>query len=149
LAQLELAHAYACGIETLKPEQADAIMRHLKDGSLGAAATALGYFGIAGVFSVGGYYQPGKRDDSEVPFGGARIFGWDVPRALLHNPLLECLQIGATIRRVAESKLRKRDEDEQGLAAGAAAAAFGLVEEVPFVRESLDIGKLFDPQQRK
>jgi len=49
----------------------------------------------------------------------------------VHNPLLECLQIGATIRRVAESKLRKRDEDEQGLAAGAAALAFGLVEEVP------------------
>jgi hypothetical protein len=142
---VELARAYARGVENLKPAEADAILRNLKNGSLGGAAILLGYFAAG---SVGGYYQPGKKDEDGVEYGGARVFGHDVPRAVLHNPLLECLQIGATIRHVSESKLRKHDENEQGLAAGTAAAAFGLIEEVPFVRETLDTGKLFDPRQR-
>lgn len=140
-----LARAYAKGIETLKPDEADTIMRSLKKGSVGAATIALGYFGAG---SIGGYYQPQKRDDGDVKFGSVRVFGHDVPSYLVHNPLLECLQIGATIRRVSDSYLRKKDSETQGIGSGIAAAALGVIEETPFVRESMELSDLQDPYQR-
>jgi hypothetical protein len=141
-----LAFALRKGIETLPPDQADLIMRHLKKGSLGAAVMALGFFAPN---LVGGYYQPGqKRDKSDVPVGGLRIGGATVPTYLLHNPLLETLQLGATIRRVADSKLRKKDPTPQGIPAGLAAGALGLAEEAPFAREMLETSKAFDPHTR-
>jgi hypothetical protein len=140
-----LARAYGRGIEKLSPNEADLIMRSLKKGSVGAAVMLLGYLNAD---QVGGYYQPGKRDEKDVKFGGVRVFGHDVPSYLVHNPLLETLQIGATIRRVADSKLRKKDEDTQGITAGSMAAALGLIEEVPFVRETTEVAKVLDPRQR-
>lgn len=135
---VKLAKAYKNGIENLKPEQADEIMRHLKKGSVGGAVMLLGYFGAG---SIGGYYQRGKRDEKDVGFGSIRVFGHDIPSVLLHNPLLETLQIGATIRRVAEHKVKG---EEQGLDEGVAAATLGLLEQVPFVRESVDMSRGFE-----
>jgi len=145
-APVRLMAAYSRGIENLKPEQADLIMRELKKGSLGAAVLLLGYFNPN---VVGGYYQPGKkREKGDVPAGSIRVYGHDVPSWLLHNPLLETAQIGATVRRVSESYLRKKDTEPQGLAAGVMAAAWGLVEQVPFIREELEIEKLRNPYTR-
>lgn len=143
---VKLGMAYRRGIENLAPHEADAIMRSLRKGSIGAAVLALGYFGAN---AVGGYYQPGKkRDEADVPAGGARVFGEDVPSSLLHHPLMEALQVGATARRVAESKQRKSDPETQGITAGSIAAALGLIEEVPFAREAVEVGKIFDPASR-
>jgi hypothetical protein len=65
---------------------------------------------------------------------------------LIHNPLLETFQIGATVRRVAESKVKG---EEQGIANGMWAGAFGLIEEVPFMRETGEVSKLSSPTKRK
>lgn len=140
-----LATAYAKGIESLKPEQAEQIMGDLKKGAIGAAVLLLGYWNAD---KIGGYYQPGKRDKEDVNFGSARVFGHDLPSYVLHNPLLEMLQIGATVRRVAESYASKKAADKQGLGAGVEAAAFGLLGEVPFAREAADAGKLLDSRER-
>jgi len=141
-----LAFALRRGIETLPPDQADLIMRHLKKGSLGAALMAAGFL-LPNL--VGGYYQPGeKRDKSDVRVGGLKVGDVTVPTFLLHNPLLETLQLGATIRRVADSKLRKNDATPQGIPAGLAAGALGLTEEAPFVREMMETSKAFDPHTR-
>ena len=141
---VEAINAYRRGIETLSPVEADAIMRHLKKGSLGAAVMLLGYLRAD---QIGGYYT-GKRDEKDVKPGELRIFGWNVPSMLVHNPLFEQAQIGATIRRVAESKLRKSDTEEQGVGAGTMATALGLIEEVPFVREAYEMADLKDPNSR-
>ena len=58
------------------------------------------------------------------------------------------LQIGATIRRVSDSKLRKKDQNTQGIPAGLAAGAFGLLEEVPFLREMGEVSKVYNPNER-
>lgn len=143
---VRLAQAYRRGIESLKPEEADLIMRQLKKGSLGGAAMLLGYFAAP---VIGGYYQSGeKRKAGEPKAGHIQLFGHDIPTWLLHNPLLETLQIGATIRRVADSKLKKSDPNNQGITAGIIAGAVGLTEEVPFVRETLELMKAFNPHQR-
>ena len=128
-------------IERLSPEESDAIMRNLKRGALGKVFLALGFF-MPDV--VGGYYQAGqKRSPEDVELGGLRVGGVDIPRWMVHNPLLEQLQIGATIRRVADSKLRKKDVESQGYGAGIMAAYTGLIEEVPIVQQSLFWTKLF------
>src|SRR5262249_27593832 len=112
---LRLANAFRRGIDTLKPGEADLIMRELKKGSVGAAGILLGYLNAD---KIGGYYQRGqKRDKSDVGFAKIRVFGVDIPTYLIHNPLLETLQIGATIRRVSDSKLRKKDNTPQGIPA--------------------------------
>jgi hypothetical protein len=142
-----LAGAVARGLDNLKPEEADQIMRSLKKGSVGAALLALGYFNSE---NVGGYYQPGQhRDDKDVKAGGLRVFGVKLPPILLHSPAMECLQFGATIRRVSDSYLDRKHLDKQGTASGVFAAALGLTEEVPFVKQTVDIGKLFDPKERE
>lgn len=144
---VRLASALRKGVENLKPEQADLILRDLKKGSLGAALLLAGYFGAD---SIGGYYQPGKRDEADVKFGSVRLWGHNIPSYLVHNPLLECLQIGATVRRVADSKVRVHDEDKQGIVAGLMAGALGLSEEVPFAREMFgELPKLFRPHERQ
>lgn len=141
-----LARAIHNGMENLHPEEADMIMRSLKKGSMGAGMLALGYFAPN---IIGGYYQPGKKPGkNDVKFGSVRVGGQDIPPFLLHNPLLETLQIGATIRHVADSKLRRKDLEKQGIGAGTVAATLGVAGQLPFMREVGDIGKLNQPYER-
>lgn len=139
----KLAFAMRKGLENLTPEQSDVIARELKKGSLGAAVIALGYFNAD---TVGGYYQQGeKRKPTDAKAGSIRVFGQNVPSFLLHNPLLETLQLGATIRRVADAKVKGT---KNGLATGVWTSALGLTEELPFVRTPIELAKVFDPKER-
>jgi hypothetical protein len=143
---LRAIQAIRRGTENLKPEEADLIMRDLKKGAIGSAFLLIGYFAPD---VIGGYYQPGeKRPAKDVKPGHMKLYGVDVPSFVLHNPLLETLQVGATIRRVADSKLRKRDTEDQGIPAGILAGALGLTEQVPFIREMLEIVKAWNPRER-
>lgn len=143
---VRLANAYRKGVENLKPEEADIILRQLKKGSLGAAVLALGFFNAD---SVGGFYQRNqKRPEDEVQPKEVKIGDATIPALYLHAPLPEALQIGATIRRVADSKLRKKDTDTQGIPAGIMAGALGVVEEVPFVKEMTELDRFFSDTQR-
>ena len=140
------AQAFRAGIDQLKPEQADQIMRELKKGSIGGAALLLGYFLPQ---FVGGFYQQGeKRPKDDVKYGGIRLFGHDVPKLILHTPLIETVQLGATVARVADSKLRKKDLEKQGISAGALAGALGLADDVPFIQESTQLSRLMNPHER-
>jgi len=140
-----LAAALGDGVRNLKPEEADFIMRQLKKGTIGAAVMYLGYVNR---HNIGGYYQPGQRGEKQVPWGNIRVFGNNIPSWLLHNPLLECLQIGATVGNIAESQL-KRGGEKQGLTMGIMGAALGVADETPIVREASEIGKAMDPRERQ
>ncbi len=94
------------GVETLRPEQAESIMRQLKKGSIGAAVMALGYYGKDW---VGGYFSKDKRPESDVKEGAVRTPYGDISSTFLHNPLLEILQFGATVRR-AEISVKKGEQ---------------------------------------
>jgi hypothetical protein len=141
-----IGKALVKGTKSLTPEQSDYVMRNLKKGSLGAAMIALGYFNAA---SIGGYYQRGeKRDEEDVEAGGLRLFGQDMPRWLVHTPLFEMLQIGATLKRVQDT-YEEKGKEEGKLASGLAVAK-GLVEEVPFARSPEEALKaLTGPEQAK
>lgn len=134
------------GIENLKPEEADLIMRHLKKGSLGGAVMLTGFLAPQ---ILGGFYQQGeKRNKSDIKPDAARVGGVDIPASLIHNPMVNAAQLGATVRRVSDSKLRKRDKNTQGLSHGAIAGAVGLADAVPFVRETTEIAKAMNPLER-
>jgi len=141
---LRLANALRKGFDTLQPQEADLIMRELKKGSLGFAALLYGYFNPT---MFGGYYQQGqKRDPNDAKIGSVKVGSVNIPSFLVHNPLLEVFQLGATVRRVADSKIKG---ETQGLPAGLMAGALGLSDEVPFVREMFgEIPKMFNPRER-
>ncbi|MEI6396401.1 MAG: hypothetical protein WCT12_35505, partial [Verrucomicrobiota bacterium] len=66
-----LGYAFMKGIDNLKPEEAEIIMRNLKKGTVGGALLAYGYFNSE---NIGGYYQPGeKRKADDVKVGHIRV----------------------------------------------------------------------------
>lgn len=134
-------------VERMSPEQADTIMRNLKRGSLGTALLLLGYFNAD---NVGGYYQRGdKRDKDEAQFGGLRISGYNIPRLLVHNPALEQLQIGATVRRYVDSVLNEGGNKATGIASGAMAAGLGILDETPFTSELMSSARSLESLKGK
>lgn len=142
----KLGKALRAGTETLSPEEADVIMRHLKKGSIGGALLLLGFFNPG---AIGGYYQRGeKREKDEAQAGGIQLFGYNLPRVILHSPPLEMLQIGSTIRRVADSKFKKTDKDTKGIFQGIIEGATGLVKELPFIEQFEKAEKLLTPGER-
>lgn len=145
---LKFGKALASGIEKLSPEEADQIMRHLKKGSIGAAAMALAFFAPPQEFAAGGFYEQGeKRKKSDLEPESLRVYGQDIPKQLLHNPLYLAMQVAATARRAADEHLH-RGGKEQGIGGAALAGLFGLGEAVPFVKVFEDIHKAFDPNTR-
>jgi hypothetical protein len=132
---VKLAQAFAKGIENLHPDEANAIARHLKKGSLGAAVLLLGFFNSApGVVQGGGYYQAGeKRKPGDLAAGELRVFGYSVPKFIAHTPLIEVFMMGRTIRRVADSYVSAHDREKRGITSGLWAGGMGLAEETPFL----------------
>lgn len=125
------ALAYHAGIENLKPDEAEAIMRNLKRGSLGAAVLTIGFMNPD---MFGGLYVPGdKGKPSDIPTGAARVHGHIISHLFFDTPLAQQLQIGATIRRIADEEMSKHNPQKKGIPAGAWAALLGLVGETPFM----------------
>ena len=147
-------------IDGLSPEAKDLVMRNLKKGSLGAALVAVGFSNPS---MFGGYYQPGeKREPGDLKPGQAKLpkilqhmklMGYNVTNEAvlsiwLHNPLLECAQIGATISRVANSYANKHSIEKRGIGEGIWQASWGVAEQIPFTEQMFKLSKLHDADQR-
>lgn len=151
----EIAGAYARGIENLKPEEADMIMRHLKQGSVGGAIALAAYF-MPQV--LGGQYEPGeKRKPNDVKAGeiniGTKLPKWvsptgNIPEYLLHNPAIAAAQLGASIGRIANSPERRGATEAKGLTQGAIGGLLGLAAETPYIKEAVDATKAFKLDER-
>lgn len=133
-----LVNALRKGIDTLPEAQADLIMRELKKGSIGGGLLLLGY--LAHQY-IGGYYQKGENKP-DLAHGSIKVFNHEVPSYLLHNPAMEMLQLGATIRKVSDTKAK-------GIPAGVMAGLLGLVEQIPFIREQTEINKLLGSDKER
>lgn len=125
-----LARALMNGIDNLPAEEADLIIRNFTRGSLGMAFQLYGWFAYT---DVGGYYHEGdKRKPGDPKFGSLRIGEVEVPKVVLHHPLMEQIQIGATAHRVFNKMLKEHADHFSAMGSGAAAAIAGLIEEAPF-----------------
>lgn len=124
-------------LKNITPEQADNIMRGYKKGSIGLAVFALGYYNAQ---NMGGFYQQGeRRHPGDVDPGEIRIpaLGVDIPALVLHHPLIEMAQMGATAYRVQEYYHKRMKPN--GRVAGLSAAGVGALENVPFFEEPVRI----------
>jgi hypothetical protein len=106
--------AFKVGIDNLKPEEADAIMRHLKMGSIGGAVALFGFidgwnnYNTPQNSTFGGYYQQGeKRKPGQAGVGGMKIGETKIPGLFLHNPVLSVGQLGYTVGSVLHQKMQK------------------------------------------
>jgi len=131
-------------LEDISPEDADLIMRQIKKGSVGLMAMAIGaalpdYFG--------GFYRKGAEKDEEEPeYGGIG----PLPKTLLHHPAFVPFQIGATMRKVWDETMFDRatfGDDAEAISRGFAESQMGLLEELPFVNLSRNVGKYIDPSR--
>lgn len=136
-AKLEGAEAFQKALKKLTPDEADYIMRNTSKATLGTALLTLGFFMGK---SIGGYYsrEDAKDKNRNAPdFGGMTIDGWKVPKALLHTPSVETLQMGATIRHIYDKARQEKHGVGAslgiGVAAGGVKSAEGLAEEIPFL----------------
>jgi hypothetical protein len=112
-------------IEALTRQQANNIARSLSKGSIGAAVFLIGYYNDQ---NLGGYYQPGeKRNKADVAWGGVRVGDREIPHWLLHIPVMEVAQIGATAHRVIRAK--------GSYLRAAYRSAMGLASQVPFLEQ--------------
>ena len=147
---VKLRAAFANGIENLKPEEADAIARHLKYGTIGGAAALWGFIdgynnGANGTF--GGFYQPGqKRKDDQAGIGGIRIGGHNIPGLVLHNPVIAVAQMTHMIGAIMASKLNKKTDQTHSVPVAAAAGLMGLLNQSPLGNTTELASTLSDPR---
>lgn len=140
-----LGEKYARAIDEMPEEQADLIFKRLKQGTPGAAMTLLGFF-AANSFS--GFYQQGDdpKLKGDIPEGGARVFGINIPRWAMHIPVFQGAQFGATVRKVWDKYEASTPPEERskwkGVGKAVYAAAMGLIEETPFMDEINNISSM-------
>jgi len=140
----KLVSALHQGLENVSPAEKDAILQNLTRGTIGLAFMSLGFFNPN---SVGGLYTPGdKRKKGEVSEGGLRIAGIDIPKYLVHNPLLEQMQIGATIRRLADKQIKGV---KIGVPSAALATYLGVAKQLPFADQIVRKAELFQSRNPK
>ena len=140
----QVASAFSKGFSDLTPDQKDIIMRHMTKGLVGAGMMALGFFN-PGAF--GGYYQPGeKRDKSDVKWGAMKVAGHTIPAWALEAPIIQVAQMGATMRRVADSKFNKDGTLPERIADGTAAAALGVIDATPLMETVGNLDSLRGPE---
>jgi hypothetical protein len=118
---------FTTGFKNIKPEDADYIMSALKKQGIGVALYLLGYYSYQ---NIGGYYT-GKRKEDEPKAGDLIFFGIHLPHWAVHSPMLEPLQMGATLRRmqIAEEHHKKQEGTTEGLYQ----ATWGAVKQTPFI----------------
>lgn len=129
--------AFTKGLENMTEDEAASVVRNLKKGIIGNAALLLGYFQAE---NFGGFYQKGKKQkDDEPGFMGARIFGENVPAWMMESPIFQTMQLGATVRKLSDTYVKK-DKATMGVWKASGHALLGLAEEEPLLEAP---GQLF------
>lgn len=132
------------GLDNLSSDEADFIMRNLKKGTLGTGALLLGYFNP---HTFGGFYQDKeKRKPDDVKFGNAKVFGHSIPTWLLESPIFQTMQLGSTIRRVADKTIKGHKE---GLPEGIVTGLLSLAKEEPLIDQPIRMGKIFGSKNER
>jgi hypothetical protein len=138
VAAVRMVTALHKGREGMSEEQADYFMRAFKKGAIG---TAFIFMGFMNPQALGGYYT-GKRKEDELEAGDIKLFGVTLPHFMTHTPLLEMLQVGATMRRASDAKIAKGEEPTKF--DGIPAIFKGEMTQIPFIGTGQRVMKLAD-----
>lgn len=121
------------------PDLADSITRGYKKSALGAMfmlLAVLSAMGLTSAIQFGGYYGKGKkRKKGDVPFGGIRVFGIDLPTWMTHVPLFEAMQATASAVQVYREYHDKSNDPEESVYRASLGTVAGAASEIPFYEE--------------
>lgn len=155
----EITKAYRNGIDNLTPEQADFIMRQLKNGSTGLAYYTFGLFASKAV--LGGLWNKDDKKGNKPHFNQAafnemNIGQYSVDKRIQHALPLQLTQLGATTERVYNYYMDTPSEDPKyqamlkSIAQAMAATTGTQIEEIPMINEPKQAIESFsDPYERK
>jgi broad specificity phosphatase PhoE len=147
----KVVDAYRKGIETLKPEEADVVMKQLKQGTLGTALWMVGWFGWQAFGGLYSKFNPNKsRDQGDLQSDEMSVGGKMIPKPVQHALPLEIIQFAATARRVYDHYNDKGASDFESTEKAGLAAIGGLVEQIPILESGAHaIGATTDPYEAK
>lgn len=153
------AEAYNKGIENLQPEQADYILRQLKNGSTGLAYYAFGMFASKAI--MGGLWNEDdkkgiKSTKNQAAFNEMKPLGIAIDKRIQHAMPLFLMQLGATTARVYNHYMDVPTDDPEyqtmlksGIQAMLATGGT-VVEDIPMIQEPKQaVESLSDPYERK
>jgi hypothetical protein len=149
--QALVINAYRKGIENLSNEQADAVMRQLKQGSLGTALWMIGWFGASHFGGLYSQYNPNKkRKGGELKSDQMEVDGKMIPKPVQHAIPLEVIQTAATARRIYDSYVGKKAGTLQSILNAGLGTIGAVAEQIPVVETPAHIiGATHDPYEGK
>lgn len=126
-------------IDTLNPQEKDMVIKALARGSMGTTLFLIGFFAPD---TFGGLYDPNEKEGpGKLHHGSIKFGNTEIPKLLVHHPLLMQLQLGATARKTADRYVKGK---RQGIPSGVLAAAVGALGEAPQSSLASDVGEVFD-----
>ncbi len=133
--------AYKESVDKLSGEEADSIMRQLKQGTLGTALWLLGWYGYQSFGGLYSKYDPNKkRQMGELSSDEMMVNGKMIPKPVQHALPLEIIQFSATARHIYENYRQNKGADKFESVENAALGSIGaLAEKIP----TLATGALF------
>lgn len=130
----KVANAYRKGIENLQPEEADAVMRQLKQGTLGTALWLTGWFGAKSFGGLWTQFNPDKkRKEGALPSDVMRVDGENIPKPVQHALPLEVLQVAATARHIYDLSIKKKENPFEATLKAALGSIGAVAGELPVV----------------
>lgn len=149
---VEVVSAYRKGIESLSPEEADSVMRQLKQGTLGTALWLIGWYGYSQFGGLYSKFNPNKqRDEGDLVSDEMSVGGKMVPKPVQHALPLEIIQFASTARRVYDNYKENKNASTQEAIEKAGLASIGaLTEQIPVVETvAHTIGAFNNPYEAK
>lgn len=150
--------AYKAGIDNLTPEQADFILRQVKNGAVGLAYFSIGLFSSKAI--MGGVWnkddKKGKKSSpNQAAFDEMKPFGHPIDKRIQHAMPLFLMQLGATTARVYNHYMDAPTDDPEyqtvlkSVAKAMMATSGSVVDEIPMVQEPIQaVESLSDPYER-
>lgn len=129
----KVEEAYRKGLNNLSSDEAESVMRQLKQGTLGTALWLAGWYGYK---SFGGLYtplNPDKKRGGDLGHDQMEVNGQLIPKPVQHAIPLEVVQLAATARRLYEDKKENKEVTFNTLEKTALGSIGALVGDVPII----------------
>jgi hypothetical protein len=146
----KVAEAYYKGIENLTTEQADAVMKQLKQGTLGTALWLIGWLGASQFGGLYSKYNPDKeRKEGDLAHDEMEVGGKMLPKPVQHALPLEIIQWAATARHIYDNYKDNKNEGTFTSILNAGLGSIGaLTEQIPVVETATHtIGAFKNPYE--
>lgn len=131
----DVINAYRNGIENLSNDQAEKVMRQLKQGTLGVGLWLIGWYGVKSFGGLYSKFNPNSKRDEDDKVSDVMMLGdTEVPKPVQHALPLEIIQVAATARRIYDNyRENKNASMPEALLAAGLGSIGALAEQIPVI----------------